>query len=126
MRTACGQPCSTVAQLAPSSRIGHARFHATDEKGVSCHITLATAVPPLGEGRAPAAGTNHAPAGDRQAVDGGPFLSRTQGSSAPLGESRAPAAGTNHAPPGDRQAPAVDEGPFLPRTQGSAADPDKG
>ena len=36
------------------------------------------------EGRAPAAGTNLAPPGDRQApaVDEGPFLSRTLGSSA--------------------------------------------
>ena len=48
------------------------------------HITLASAVPPQGDCRAPAAGTNHAPLGDRQAppVDEGPFLSRTQGSSA--------------------------------------------
>ena len=39
---------------------------------------------PLGEGWAPVAGTNHTPAGDRQApaVDDGPFLSRIQGSSA--------------------------------------------
>ena len=85
-------------------------------------------MPPPGEGRAPAAGTNHTPLGDRQApaLDEGPFLSRTQGSSAPEGEGRAPAAGTNHAPPGDRQAPAVDEGPFLSRIQGSSADPDGG
>ena len=64
-----------------SSRIGRTRLHATDVYG---HITLATAVPPPGEGRAPAAGTNRAPRGDRQApaVDEGPFLSRTQGSSA--------------------------------------------
>ena len=94
----------------------HTRPQATDVFGIYCHITLATAVPPTGEGRAPAAGTNLAPPGDRQApaVDDGPFLSRTQGSSAPPGECRAPAAGTNHAPPGDRQATAVDEGRFCP------------
>ena len=64
-----------------SSRIGHTCLHATDVYG---HITLATAVPPPGEGRAPAAGTSHAPPGDRQApaVDDGPFLSGTWGSSA--------------------------------------------
>ena len=64
-----------------SSRIGHTCLHTTDVYGL---ITLATAVPPPGEGRAPAAGTNLAPPGDRQApaVDEGPFLSRTQGSSA--------------------------------------------
>ena len=63
-----------------------------------------------GEDRAPAAGTNHAPPGDR----------------APPGEDRALAAGTNHAPLENRQAPAVDEGPFLPRTQCSSANPDGG
>ena len=74
----------------------------TDAYGVSCHITRATALPPPGEGRAPAAGTIHAPQGDRQApaVDEGVFA-RTQGSSASQGEGRALAAGTNHAPPGE-------------------------
>ena len=68
-----------------SRRIGRTRLHATDVYG---HITLAAAVPPPGEGRAPAAGTNRAPRGNRQvpAVDEGPFLSRTQGSSAPPGD----------------------------------------
>ena len=43
----------------------------------SCHSCASS-------GRAPAAGANHAPPGDRQApaVDEGPFLPRTQGSSA--------------------------------------------
>ena len=74
---------------------------------------------PPGEGRAPAAGTNHAPLGDRQApaVYEGPY--------APPGEGRAPAASANHAPPKDCQAPALDEGPFLSRTQGSLANPDR-
>ena len=43
-----------------SRRIGRTRLHATDVHG---HITLAAAVPPPGEGRAPAAGTNRAPRG---------------------------------------------------------------
>ena len=100
-----------------SIRIGHACLHATDVYG---HITLATAVPPPGEGRAPAAGTNLAPPGDRQApaVDEGPY--------APLGEGWASAAGDNHVPSENRQAPAVDEGPFLSRIQGSSDDPDGG
>ena len=72
----------------------------TDVYGVSCRITRATALPPPGEGRAPAARTNHAPPGDRQAPAVG-VLSRTQGSLASQGEGRALAAGTNHAPPGD-------------------------
>ena len=85
-------------------------------------------MPPPGEGRAPAAGTNYAPSENRQApaVGGEPFLSRTQSSSAPLGEGWAPAVSANHAPLKDRQAPAVDEGPFLSRIQGSSADPDGG
>ena len=74
---------SLVARL-HSSRFQsycHTCLLATDVYG---HITLVTAVPPPGEGRVLAAGTNLAPPGDRQvqAVDEGPFLYRTQGSSA--------------------------------------------
>ena len=71
LRPALQHSCTACA----SSRIGHTRFHATHTNGVSCHITLATVVPPRGEGQAPAAGTNHAPPGDRQApaVDEGPL-----------------------------------------------------
>ena len=65
MRTACGQPCSTVAKLAfpvasPYSSQSHTGSHATSLSR---------------EGRAPAAGTNRAPPGDRQApaVDECPF-----------------------------------------------------
>ena len=127
MRTACGHPCSTVAQLAlpvalPYSSPSHGCFRDLMPHH-SCYSCASS-------GRGPGSGRGHQPrSSGRPSFSSrgrGPFLSRTQGSSAPPGEGRAPAAGTNHAPPGDRQATAVDDGPFLSRTQGSSANPDGG
>ena len=77
-----------------------AKNEGTVAYGVSCHITCASALAPPGEGRAPAAGTDHAPQGDHQAlaVDES-VLSSAQGSSASQGVGQARAAGTSHAHP---------------------------
>ena len=133
MRTACGQPCSTVAQLAlpvalpyssPSHSCirglmpHHSCFHCVSSgrgpgsgRGYQPHSSWRPSGSGRGRGalcssgRGPGFGRGCQPRSPGRtvrlpALDEGPFLSGTQGSSAPPGEGRAPAAGANHAPPG--------------------------
>ena len=98
MRTACGQPCSTIAQLALPVALPYSSPSHRCIRGLMPHHSCFNCAS-SGEGRAPAAGTNHAPSENRQApaVGRGTFSVQNAEFFGSLGEGWAPAVSA-HAP----------------------------